>query len=67
MDESLRRMEPTVVSFEKEGHALINLSMNLSYYEKMDFVRRSHMAREMMTHFSDEIDNKEYFFRMLQT
>jgi hypothetical protein len=45
MEESLKRIEPTVQSFEKEGHALISLSLNLSYIEKSDFVRRVTMAK----------------------
>jgi len=52
LEESLRRLEPIISSFEKEAHILVNLSLNLSYIEKMDFVRRTHMAKEMMMLFS---------------
>lgn len=65
MDESLKRVEPIITSFEKEAHALINLSLNLSYYEKMDFVRRSHMAKEMMMYFDEELDIKFKFFKQM--
>lgn len=40
--------------------------MNLSYYEKMDFVRRSHMAKLMMMHFMDDVNNKEKFLSKLK-
>jgi hypothetical protein len=52
LEESLRRLEPIISSFEKEAQILVNLSLNLSYIEKMDFVRRTHMAKEMMMFFS---------------
>jgi len=51
MDESIRRIEPVIVRFEKEASALNNLSLNLSRYEKMDFVRRSHTAKDMIMKF----------------
>jgi hypothetical protein len=66
IDESLRKIEPVILSFEKEAQALNNLSMNLSIYEKMDFVRRSHMAKLMMMHFQEDINNKQRFLERLR-
>jgi hypothetical protein len=51
VDESLRKIEPIVVSFDKEAHALNNLSLNLSHQEKLGYVRRSHLAKDIMVHF----------------
>lgn len=65
IEESLRRVEPIISKFELEAHALKNLSLNLSYYEKMDFVRRSHMAKEMMVYFNGELENKMRFMEEL--
>ena len=42
-----------------------NLSLNLSFYEKMDFVRRSHMAKEMMMHFTNDLEVKDEFLHKL--
>lgn len=61
----MRKIEPIILSFEKEAQALNNLSLNLSFYEKMDFVRRSHMAKEMMMHFTQEIEIKEAFLKSM--
>jgi hypothetical protein len=64
-ENSLKRIEPIIENFEKEGVALINLGHNLSHFEKMDFVRRSHTAKEYMLLFNEEIDNKSIFLKDL--
>ena len=66
IDESLRRIEPIVVRFEKEANALNNLSLNLSRYEKMDFVRRSHTAKDMVMRFDQDIFIKTGFITRLK-
>ena len=66
MDFSLRKMEPVIIGFELEATCLSNLSMNLSHVEKSDFVRRSHMAKEMMMHFIEDIHCKYEFMKALK-
>lgn len=58
VDESMRKIEPIIVRFEREAMALNNLSLNLSHYEKLDYVRRSHMAKDVMLHFENDLDIK---------
>lgn len=65
MEESLRRIEPTIASFEKEALIYINLSQNLSHYEKSDFVRRGHHAKENMLFFAQQLEIKETFLKDL--
>jgi|LauGreDrversion4_2_1035121.scaffolds.fasta_scaffold392311_1 hypothetical protein len=49
IEEAIRRIEPTVMSFEKEVEILKNLANSLSHQEKSDFVRRGHCAKQMMS------------------
>ena len=65
-DESLRKIEPIVQKFETEAQILNTLSMNLSHYEQLDFVRRSHMAKQMQMQFQMDVEIKEDFFRQVQ-
>ena len=51
MDESFRKLEPIIIRFEKEGQIVKNISMNLSYGEKSDFVRRINIAKEMILYY----------------
>ena len=51
---------------DREGQALNNLSLNLSFYEKLDFVRRCHYAKDVMMQFESCLDNKERFFIKLR-
>jgi hypothetical protein len=51
-----------VIKFEKEAQALNNLSLNLSYSERLDFVRRCHMAKETMLAFELDLANKKNFY-----
>lgn len=62
MDESLRKLEPTILRFEKEGQAVLNLSLNLSHTEKLDFLRRIQMAKEMILFYKIDLQNKLTFF-----
>ncbi|CDW84134.1 cora-domain-containing protein [Stylonychia lemnae] len=66
IDESLRKIEPIILRFEIEAQALNNLSLNLSHFEKLDYVRRSHMAKDVMMSFENDLDIKEKFFRKLK-
>lgn len=66
IDESMRKIEPIIIRFEREAQALNNLSLNLSHYEKLDYVRRSHMAKDVMMHFKNDLDIKERFFTKLK-
>jgi hypothetical protein len=59
-------MEPVIIGFEREANSLNNLSINLSHVEKSDFVRRSHMAKEMMMHFNEDINMKFDFLKVLK-
>ena len=40
--------------------------MNLSRYAKLDFVRRSHMAKHVMMHFESDLSIKRRFFKSLK-
>ena len=40
----------------------MNMSLNLSYSEKLDFVRRIHMAKEMILYYKIDLDIKNAFF-----
>ena len=65
MEEALRRMEPTIVSFEKEVEILINLAHGLSHHERSDFVRRAFWAKENMSFFSQQLEIKDEFLKDL--
>lgn len=52
--------------FETEAQILNTLSMNLSHYEQLDFVRRSHMAKQMQMQFQIDMEIKDDFFRQVQ-
>jgi hypothetical protein len=65
MDESMRKIEPIIVRFEREAQALNNLSLNLSHYEKQGYARRSHMAKDIMLHFHQNLKIKDKFFKEL--
>jgi hypothetical protein len=67
MDESLRKLEPIIVRFEKEGLAVMNISLNLSYSEKLDFIRRIHMAKEMILYYQIDLNSKTEFFKDLKS
>eukprot|EP00347_Sterkiella_histriomuscorum_P022486 403338312 len=64
-DESMRKIEPIIVRFEREAQALNNLSLNLSHYEKLGYVRRSHMAKDVMLHFESDLEIKHKFLKSL--
>ncbi|CDW78186.1 -like mg2+ transporter [Stylonychia lemnae] len=66
IDESLRKIEPIIVSFDREAQALNNLSLNLSYQEKLGYVRRSHLAKDIMVHFQNDLEVKQQLFKKLQ-
>jgi len=66
IDESLRKLEPTIVAFEKEGLSVFNISLELSYREKTDFIKRVAMAREKMLYFNIDLNNKSEFFKKLR-
>ncbi len=52
--------------FEKEGQAVMNMSLNLSYCEKVDFIRRIHIAKQMILNFKMDLDNKTTFLKKLK-
>ena len=62
----MRKIEPIILRFEREAQALNNLSLNLSHFEKLDYVRRSHMAKDVMMSFDNDLDIKEKFFIKLK-
>lgn len=66
IDESMRKIEPIILRFEREAQALNNLSLNLSHYEKLDYVRRSHMAKDVMNQFQSDLEIKQQFFISLR-
>lgn len=51
IDIAVSKIEPTVVNFEREGLALKNMSQNISYVEKVDFIRRCNTAKEMLVYY----------------
>jgi hypothetical protein len=51
LDESLRKIEPIVGKFMLEGHTLQNMSVNVSYSEKLDFIKRVHEAKRISVYF----------------
>ena len=49
LDDSLRKIEPIISKFYTDEALVLNqLSINLSHYEQLDFVRRGHMAQKML-------------------
>ena len=46
---------------------LNQLSINLSHYEQLDFVRRAHMAEKMLIYMSMDLRIKERFYTQIQT
>ena len=62
LDASLLKLEPGISNFEKESQALNNLSLTLSPNEKQDFLRRYHVARELMSLFQIDLENKKIFY-----
>eukprot|EP00347_Sterkiella_histriomuscorum_P022677 403337571 len=66
IDDSIRKIEPIILRFEPEAQALNNLSLNLSHNEKLDYVRRSHMAKDMMLWFDNDLQIKQKFFKSLK-
>ena len=62
-DESLRKIEPIIVKFYTEEALVLNqLSINLSHYEQLDFVRRGHMAQKMLIYLTMDLRIKERFY-----
>lgn len=65
-DESLRKIEPIIHKFYCDEAMTINqLSLNLSYYEQLDFVRRSHMASKMMIYLTMDVHVKNKFYKSI--
>ena len=63
-DQALRKIEPIVYRFYyEEAGCLTQLSMNLSYYEQLDFVRRTHMAETISITMTNEINAKKKFYK----
>jgi hypothetical protein len=48
LDESLRKVEPLVIGFEREAKSVRNLALRLSINERNDYIRRINMAKEAM-------------------
>ncbi len=62
-DQQLRHVEPVIHKFYTDEALVLNqLSLNLSHYEQLDFVRRSHMAQKMLMYLSFDIKIKERFY-----
>ncbi|CDW75366.1 manganese resistance protein [Stylonychia lemnae] len=66
IDESMRKIEPVIMRFEREAQALNNLSLNLSQHERLDYVRRSHLAKDVMMTFKSELKTKKLFLSKLK-
>ena len=65
-DESVRKIEPVFLNFNREAQALNDLSLNLSISENTDFLRRTQMALMMMKDFEQDLQVKQKFFLHLK-
>lgn len=66
-DEQLRKIEPIIKKFYTDEALVLNqLSMNLSHYEQLDFVRRNHMASKMLIYLSIDLKIKKRFYQQIR-
>ena len=56
IEEGLKKIEPVIIGFNRETTVLKNLSLSLTYHERMDFVRRIYLAQEMMKKFHIDLE-----------
>ena len=56
IEEGLKKIEPVIIGFNRETTVLKNLSLSLTYHERMDFVRRIYLAQEMMKKFHMDLE-----------
>jgi hypothetical protein len=55
-----------VLRLEREANALKTLALNLGPLEARDYLKRSHMAHDVLNHFDQDLTNKYKFYKSLK-
>lgn len=64
VDYTLRKEEPIILSIDKEVHCINSLSLRLAPNEASDYMKRSHMAHNVMNFFEGDLTSK---FKLIQS